>query len=137
LSGDESTSESEAKKHGRRFPNVPSSLRSFKIPCSGRTLPVPHFCTNCQIGSGWCGIIGLYRPTDSTENDGVGRLGCFERLVRQRVVVRVYRTLEDVNTGSLRHTLKLTPPNRCSLKLKVLSVCFCTTLRIFSASATT
>lgn len=40
-------------------------------------------------------------------------------------------------TSPLRHSLKLTPPKRCSLKLKVLSVCFWMTLRIFIASATT
>jgi hypothetical protein len=44
LRGDASTSESDAKKHGRRLPNVPNSLRSLRMPCSGRTFPVPHFC---------------------------------------------------------------------------------------------
>ena len=39
-----STRDSEAKLHGLRFPKVPSSLRSLRRPCSGRTAPVPHFC---------------------------------------------------------------------------------------------
>ena len=34
---------SEAKLHGRRFPNVDSDLRSERRPCSGRTGPVPYF----------------------------------------------------------------------------------------------
>lgn len=72
LRGDESTRESEAKKHGRRFPKVPSSLRSLRIPCSGRTLPVPHFYMSCQkvLHSSETG--GSYRSTDGAENDGVG-----------------------------------------------------------------
>lgn len=37
-----STSDSDAKLQGRRFPYVPNSLRSARMPCSGRTLPVPH-----------------------------------------------------------------------------------------------
>lgn len=45
--------ESEAKLQGRRFPKVWSSLRSLSRPCSGRTGPVPYFCTygrkRCQI----------------------------------------------------------------------------------------
>ena len=34
---------SEAKLQGRRLPNVLSSLRSLRRPCSGRTGPVPYF----------------------------------------------------------------------------------------------
>lgn len=44
LRGECSTRESEAKKHGRRLPYVCISLRRRRIPCSGRTFPVPHFC---------------------------------------------------------------------------------------------
>ena len=43
LSGETSTKDSEAKKQGRRLPKVPSSLRSLRMPCSGRTAAVPHF----------------------------------------------------------------------------------------------
>lgn len=42
LSGENCTSDSAAKLHGRRFPNVPSSFRRRRSPCSGRTAPVPH-----------------------------------------------------------------------------------------------
>lgn len=38
------TRDSEAKLQGRRLPNVESSLRSLRRPCSGRTGPVPYFC---------------------------------------------------------------------------------------------
>lgn len=37
LRGDLSTRESEPKLQGLRFPQVPSSLRRARIPCSGRT----------------------------------------------------------------------------------------------------
>ena len=37
MSGELSTRESDAKLQGRRLPKVPSSLRSWRRPCSGRT----------------------------------------------------------------------------------------------------
>jgi len=41
--GEAETREGAAKKQGRRLPKVWSVLRSLRRPCSGRTLPVPHF----------------------------------------------------------------------------------------------
>ena len=41
--GEMSTKDSEAKLQGRRLPYVPICLRRARIPCSGRTFPVPHF----------------------------------------------------------------------------------------------
>lgn len=43
LRGEVSTRASEAKKQGRRLPYADISLRRRSRPCSGRTLPVPHF----------------------------------------------------------------------------------------------
>ena len=43
LRGEILTRDSEAKLQGRRLPNVQSSLRSLRRPCSGRTGPVPYF----------------------------------------------------------------------------------------------
>ncbi|KAH8167153.1 hypothetical protein CIB48_g1084 [Xylaria polymorpha] len=40
--GEYSTNDGDGKKHGRRLPYVPISLRSLRMPCSGRTAPVPH-----------------------------------------------------------------------------------------------
>ena len=65
-------SESEAKKHGLRLPNVPISLRSFKRPCSGRTAPVPHFCSSCQTMSLAGTSLLTYGTTDGTEKHGIG-----------------------------------------------------------------
>lgn len=59
-------------------------------------MPVPHFYTSCQMASGECGVVESYRPADSTEDDGVGRLCSFEGFIRERIVVCIYRTLELV-----------------------------------------
>src|SRR6202012_5911033 len=78
LSGDESTSEGAAKKHGRRLPYVSSVLRSFRMPCSGRTAPVPHSwpCQDLRRSE-----IGAYRPADGAEEDGVSGFGGVKRFV--------------------------------------------------------
>lgn len=90
LRGDASTSDSEAKKQGRRFPKVPSSLRSFKMPCSGRTFPVPHFCAPCQcLARSKARLRSAYGTSNSAENNGVSCLGRCQRLVGERIVVGI------------------------------------------------
>jgi len=41
--GDRAARVGDAKKQGRRLPNVPRDLRSLRRPCSGLTEPVPYF----------------------------------------------------------------------------------------------
>jgi hypothetical protein len=97
LRGDDSTRESDAKKHGRRFPNVPSSLRSLRMPCSGRTFPVPHFYT---IGSARVALHAMDNPywsTNSTENNSISSFCSSESFVCEGIVVCVYRALYDIS----------------------------------------
>ena len=100
LSGDLETRDSEAKEQGRRLPKVPSSLRSLRRPCSGRTLPVPHFYVRrTLISTGlkfWCLSSSSYRTTDCAKNDGAGIFGGGEGFVGQWGAVSIDGALEDL-----------------------------------------
>lgn len=131
LSGDPSTSESEAKKQGLRLPNVPISLRNLRRPCSGRTAPVPHFY--CFLSDHANHILRrTYRATNGTEKNGIGRLCGAESLVGKGNAVCVNRSLPNISFGRRQiQVRRRTPPSGCSLKLKEMSLdSFSITLRI-------
>lgn len=136
LSGEISTRDSDAKKQGRRLPKVPISLRSLRIPCSGRTLPVPHFCT-------------LDQPT-CTICPEVARNSRVHQWLQGRRRLRIWRPREPRRSeGCQWHQLRpafglaraganlgaqcLTPPSSWSLKLNWISGLACwMVLRIWS-----
>src|SRR3954471_16401911 len=85
LRGELSTRDGAAKLQGRRLPNVPISLRSLRIPCSGRTAPVPHFFVCVLVVAfalRWVDEL-TYGSADGTKENGVGVLSSGEGLVGQ------------------------------------------------------
>ena len=96
LSGEASTKVSEAKKHGRRLPKVPISLRSLRMPCSGRTAPVPHLGPPMAPRSTASAFFAAVRAS-SVRGEPVASIDAWESLVAALVkgLMRTY-TAEKV-----------------------------------------
>jgi hypothetical protein len=91
LRGDESTSESEAKKHGSQVSKsaeffAQSQDALFRSNLSGSPFLRIFISTRRVL----CCTETSYWATDSAENDRIGAFCCSKCFIGKRVVVRVY-----------------------------------------------